>query len=122
MAESGTMATQAEVARKAGAFASATSTAEAYTNVYILQAESYINVKTRFNWTDVYAALSVDTKYILQEATTNLAAIYAILYDTQSFTILEETEDLINVLWAKAETIIELLKDKDVQSFVTGEA
>lgn len=114
----GTMSTQAEVARKAGAFASSTSTAEAYTNVYILQAESYVNVKTRKNWTAIYDSLDAAVKYILEETVSNLAAIYSILYNTQSFTILEESEDLINVMWAKAESNIEILKDPDIQTFM----
>ncbi len=120
MTEAGTMATQAEVARKAGNFASATSTAEAYTNVYILQAESYVNSKTLKDWTTAYAGLAVTVKYILEETVSNLAAIYAILFDTQQYTILEESEDLINIMWAKAEANIEILKDKDVQAFMVA--
>ncbi len=121
MVEAGTMSDNAEVVRKAGAFAGTTSTAEAYTNIYILDAESYVNVKTRKNWTDVYSTLNVDVKYILRETVSNLAAVWAILYDTQSYTILEESEDLVNVLWAKAEVNIALLQETVYQTFINGE-
>ena len=49
MVDTGIFATTAEVARKAGAGASATSSAEAYVNDYMTQVESLINTVTRHN-------------------------------------------------------------------------
>jgi len=44
MVEAGTFCVNADVLRKVGAHASATSVNEAYTNVYIVDAESFINI------------------------------------------------------------------------------
>ena len=52
MADTGIFCQNADVLRKAGANASSTATAEAYTNDFIAQAESVINAMTRYNWSD----------------------------------------------------------------------
>ena len=81
MADEGTFCTTAEVLRKAGANASATSTAEAYTNQFVKEAEGYIMVLCRSDFKTDYAGLNAEFKEILREATSNLAAMYAIQYD-----------------------------------------
>ena len=98
MADTGVFATTAEVGRKAGANASATSKAEAYVNDYMTQVESFINVATRYNWTDAYSGLDVDVKGVLKMVASDLAAIYVIMYDMSGFTSRTEAEDMINVL------------------------
>ena len=79
--DTGIFATTAEVSRKAGANASATSNVEAYINDFITQAESEINVATGFNWSDAYAGLNVDVKGILKRAASCLAATDVINFD-----------------------------------------
>lgn len=73
-------------------------TADEMWNMLIRQAESEINVSTRKNWTDVYSTLNDDLKYILEEAASNLAAIYAINWDSSGFTQLSEAQNMLNVL------------------------
>jgi len=121
MADSGIFATTAEVARKAGANASAVSVAEAYVNDYMTQAESTINAVTRYNWSDNYAGLDSDVKGILKEAASNLAAIYVITYDMSGFTTRTEAEDMINVLRDGYLRALSILVDKQVQTFMVGE-
>ena len=118
MAEEGTFATNALVEMKAGANCSATSKAEGYTNEYLKEAESQINAATRFNWHDVYSSLNTDTKYILQEAAANLAAIYVISYDMSGFSSRVEAEDMINILRDAALRCISILRDKKVEQFI----
>lgn len=118
MADTGIFATTAEVQRKAGVGASATSNAEAYTNDYMTQAESLINASCRYNFSDNYAALNADTKGILKEVASDLAAIYVIIYDMSGYTSRIEAEDLINVLRDAALRGLALLKDKKVTDFV----
>ena len=118
MADTGIFCTTAEVLRKAGANASATSSAEAYTNDFVTQAESEINVMTRYNWSDAYAALDVDVKGILKEAASNLAAIYVIQYDMSGFTTRTEAEDMINILRDAYLRCLSILRDKKNQTFV----
>ena|SRR3990167_8348208 len=120
MADTGIFATTAEVQRKAGANASATSKAEAYVNDYMTQVESYINAVTRNNWSDVYTTLNVDVKGILKEAASNLAAIYVIEYDMSGFTTRSEAESMINILFSRAVDCINMLKDSEVKDYVAG--
>ncbi len=118
MADTGIFATTAEIGYKAGAGKSATSSAEAYTNNFIAQAESYINSTCRYNFSDNYATLNTDTKMILKECASDLAAIYVILYDFSGYPSRIVAEDMINVLRDAALRCINLLKDKKVQEFV----
>lgn len=120
MADTGIFATTAEIGYKAGANASSTSTAEAYTNSFIAQAESLINVATRYNWSDAYAGLNADVKGLLKEAGSNLAAIYCINYDMSGFTSRAEAEAMITVLRDAALRAISTLKDIKARDFTTG--
>ena len=118
MADTGIFATTAEVERKCGANVSSTSKAEAYINDYMAQAESLINAVTRFNWSDAYSGLNADTKGLLKEVATNLAAIYAISYDMSGFTSRTEAENMINILRDAALRGLSLLRDQKVKTFV----
>lgn len=118
MADDGIFATSAQVGYKAGAGKSAVSSAVAYTDFYLLQAESYICAVTRYNWRDAYAALNIDVKYLLQEAASNIAAIYVILYDMSGYNALSYAQLMLNVLWGRAELCINLLKDYKVKDMM----
>lgn len=123
MADEGIFATTLEVQYKAGANASATSNVEAYINSYMTQAESLINVATRKNWSDDYAALNVDVKGILKEVASNLAAIYVLNYDASSIVAassLIEYEDRITILRDAALRGISLLREKAQETFMEG--
>lgn len=117
MADTGIFATTAEVQRKAGANASTTSKAEAYVNDYMTQAESTINSVCRFNFSDNYSTLNVDTKGLLKQVASDLAAIYVIEFDMSGFTSRIEAEDMINILRDAALRGMSLLRDKKVQEF-----
>lgn len=117
MAEAGTFCVNADVVRKAGAGASSTATAEAYTNVFINDAEAEINVATRYNWLDAYSGLNVDVKYILRAAASNLAAIYCISYDMGGYTSRTEAENMVNILRDGYLRAIAILRDKKAQDF-----
>lgn len=123
MVEAGIYTTNALVAYKIGANASATSKAEAYTNEYIAQAEAYINVVTRKIWavdTAAFAALNAQVSKLLSETASNLAAIYVIQYDMSAFTTRIEAEDMINILFARFIQCIEVLKEIAATDFMTG--
>ena len=120
MADEGIFATTAEVSRKAGANASATSNTEAYINDYMTQAESVINNMCRYNFSDNYATLNVDVKNILKEAASNLAAIYVIQFDMSGFTSRTEAENMVNILRDAALRNISILRDKKVVDFING--
>lgn len=121
MADTGIFATTAEIGYKAGANASTVSKAEAYTNSYIAQAESWINARTLYNWSDAYAGLNADVKGILKDAGSSLAAIYVINYDMSGFTSRQEALIMINILWARVEECCKLL-EKEANRTFTQEA
>lgn len=120
MADTGIFATTAEVQRKVGANASTTSNVEAYINQYMTEAESYINVLTRKNWSDVYSALNADVKGILKEAASNLAAIYVIIYDMSGFNSTRIAENRVNVLWSRFIQCCKVLISQNSEVFVTN--
>jgi hypothetical protein len=120
MADTGIFATTAEVQRKAGANASATSKAEAYTNDFMTQAESVINATCRYNFSDNYAALNADVKGILKDVASSLAAIYVISYDMSGFSTRTEAENMINILRDSALRGLSILRDKKTQDFING--
>jgi len=106
---------------KCGAKVSAASKAEAYANSFIAQAESLINVSCRKVFaanTAAFTALPATTKQLLTETASDIAAIYAILYDLSGFTSRVEAEDMINVLRDAALRGLSLLRDKKTQGFL----
>ena len=121
MVDTGIFATTAEVARKAGDNASATSVAEAYVNDFMTQVESFINSATRYNWSDAYTGLDVDVKGILKECASNFAAIYVLNYkptgDDGTLSRVEY-EDRVNILKDNALRALSLLREIEVQTFM----
>ena len=123
MVDTGIFATTAEVQRKAGANASATSNVEAYINDFMTQAESYINAATGKNWSDAYSGLNADVKGILKECASNLAAMYVLNYDATAIKTangLIEFEDRLIVLFARVKECIKILKEIGTEGFMTG--
>lgn len=118
MADTGIFTTGTKVKYKAGAKASTISTAEAYTNEFISLAESIINVKCKYNFSDAYASLNADVKGILSDAASNLAAIYCINYDISNYQP-GEAQFMIQTLKDSFERDIEILNKIDTESFVT---
>lgn len=120
MADTGIFCTGAEVLRKAGDGASATSITEAYTNDFIAQAESFINVATRTNFSDSYGALNADVKLILKEAASDLAAIYVINYDLDNFASLAQVQTRLDVLRDSFDRALKILMETKHTDFIEG--
>ena len=121
MVDTGIFATTAEVQRKVGANASATSNVEAYINDFMTQAESYINVATGKNWSDAYVGLNADKKGILKECASNLAAIYVLNYDATAIKTangLIEFEDRMIVLFSRVKECIKILSQTGTETFL----
>jgi hypothetical protein len=118
MVDTGIFATTAEIGYKAGANASATSKAEAYTNSYVAQAESRINADTNYNWSDAYGALNADVKAILKEAASNLAAVYVVQYDMSGFTSLKEAQSMVDILLFNYNECIKILREQLKKDFI----
>lgn len=122
MAEAGTLAINADVEKYAGANSSATSTAEAYTNVYIKEAEGLLCTKARYDWVTNYASISTIGKEILRDAVASYAAVKAISYDMSGFTSRQEALIMVNILWASWSETYKLMEDNNYKDFIlTGE-
>jgi len=88
-------------------------------DLWIVEAESFINVLTRNNYTDSYSTLNDDVKKILQEAASNLAAMYAVSYDMSGYTSRVEAEDILNILFVRFRQCIKLL-DQNAVTYING--
>lgn len=121
MVDTGIFATTAEVQRKVGANASATSNVEAYINDFMAQAESFINVIVGFNFSDVYSNLNADVKAILKEISSNLAAIYVLNYDATAVITATSNitfENRIMVLNYRLNQGIRVLRETGTETFI----
>ncbi len=87
---------------------------------WINQAESVINANIRFNFTDAYGTLNADTKMILNDVASSLAAINIIQYDMNSYTTRIEAEDMVNIQRDIALRGLSILRDKKQQDFING--
>jgi hypothetical protein len=108
------------VIAKAGAGANTTSVSVANIANYVQLAGSVLNARTKKNWTDAYAALNEDVKYIVDEIISDLAAIKVINYDMSGYTSRLEAEGMKLTLMNEAEKYIAELKDVDVQKWIVA--
>ena len=120
MAHTGIFATSDEILVKAGENVDSTGTTEARINALSLQAESYINLISRYNWSDNYATINADVRGILSEAESNLVAIYLISFNMAGYTTRVEAEDMVNILKVRFNECMVLLSDQKVVLFMQG--
>lgn len=119
MAELGTLCTNGDVAKLAGEKASATSAAEAYTNVYIKMAEGLLSSSARYDWVTNYASVSTIGKEILRNAVASFSAVMVMNYTMKGYTNTQEALTMINILWAMfSETRNKLEKDNKYKDFI----
>ena len=86
-----------------------------------LQAESFVNVMTRFNFSDAATAgLNADIQGILSDVVSSLVAIEGIAYDMSGYTTRTEAENKINVLRDGALRALSILRDKKAQEFMNN--
>jgi len=120
MADVGIFTKNADIQARAGINANTTSKAVAATDVYVLNVESFINVATRYNWSDAYSGLNADVKGILTDIGSCLCAIYVIQSDISGFTSRGEAESMITILRDIALRGIAILRDKKSEDFING--
>ena len=114
------MTTDAEIKSKVGANVSAAVT-EAMYDAWVLQAENFINVWTRVNFSDaITAGLNVDVKGIFSDFVSSKVAIQGIMYDMSGYTSRAEAEGMITVLKTDTQTIMSLLRDDKFQKFINA--
>lgn len=107
-----TMCTSGVVKVKATSSVSSAITDAQYT-ILINQAESRINVEAKKNFTDGYAGYNDDTKKMLEDCASSLAAIGAINYDTSGFPSRYAAQLAMDYNWATAQDILAILKKQE---------
>ena len=117
MAEEGTLCVNADVEKYSGANANTTADAEAYTNVYIKEAEGVIVSLSRFDYVTNYASLTAIAKEFLRDACAAYAAMGVITYDMSGYTSRIEAEDMLNILFAKWSAAKKVLLDQKWVTF-----
>lgn len=118
MAFTGITATEAEIDQKSGANVSSSFTDTMKTQS-LLQAENYLNTATLYNWSDNWAALNVDVKYIITGVTASLVAIDAIEYDPDAIGRAAAVFK-VNVLLDIVKRGIKLLGETAARTFIKG--
>jgi hypothetical protein len=112
----GTLATSGSVIIKAGANVSSSIANDTW-DTWIEEAEAVVSTISRYDWVTNYATVETNFKPILREIVSNIAAIYAIIYDMSGYTTRIEAEDMINVLRDAALRGLSLLRDQKGVSF-----
>lgn len=119
MADVGIYCKYANIAARAGARCNTTSNAVAWTDVIVLDMEALINVMTKKNWSDIYAGLNADVKYILMDATACACAMLVIQYDLSSIGS-REAETRLDFLRDCFYRDVKVLQSDDMKTFIVG--
>jgi len=112
-----TLCDSGAVKLKAGANVSTVLTAAQYTQL-INQAESFINNSARNDYVASYSGLAADKKKILEDCASCHAAIGAINYNMAGFSSRQEALIMINILWARMQECLRLIKDDNTRGFI----
>lgn len=112
----GIFATSDEILVKAGENYD-TSITEARINALCLQVESLINCRTRYNWSDAFAGLNADVKYLLAMLESDLVAMYILCYNMDPYTR-AIAETMLDVYKDNIERGFKVLEDTKAQDFM----
>ena len=118
MATVGTFATSGAVMFKAGKNVGVIS--ELQMNQLILQAEDFVNVSTRYNWSGAYSTLAPAVKYLLEDAAASHAAVGAIGYDLGGYASTARAQTLLDINWARLMEAVKLLKERVHSDYMKG--
>jgi hypothetical protein len=121
MADLGIYTKNADIQARAGVNANTTSKATAATDVYVLNIESMINVRTRYNWSDAFTAgLNADVQGILTHTGACWCAMLVISSDMSGYTSRSEAQTMLDFLNNEVNKGIAFLKEKAVETFILG--
>ena len=114
------LSTDAEMNAMAGELVDVTGWVDANKTAWGLHAENYLNVLTRYNFSDNFSSLNIDVKYILSEYVARYVAMCGIAYNMAGYTSRQEAEDMIGIHVLRMQEIEKLLLTKDNLSFIQG--
>lgn len=111
-----TLCTSGAIVNKAGAKASTTATtSNAILSDFSDEAESYICMRSRFDWLKNYTSVKTNFKPVLADAVSSIAAMKVVNYDMSKFSTRLEAQTVLDVLRDNAEQILQDLEKKEIQ-------
>jgi hypothetical protein len=114
-----TLTTSGAILRKAGANSNTTINASGGAiKEFSDQAEAFIIAATKKDWVSQYANISTNAKPLLDQMTSDLAAMYMIMYDMAGYTSRTESQTMLDVLRDNFERSLKILQDTEVQDFI----
>ena len=111
-----TLCTSGSVKLEAGDNAT-TRTAAEYTAL-INKAEGFVCASSQYDWVTNYASVSTVGTYLLDLATSKLAAMDVVKADLSVFSTKVESQVTFDVLWSEVVEAINLLRDEKHRKFV----
>lgn len=120
MAHTGIFATKTECDAMAGELVDTTGYTETNINNWCLQAESFLNALSKYNWSDKFASLNADVKYILAEYSARYVAVSAISYNMAGFTTRTEAENMVNIHIYRMKQIEYILSNNNYNTYIQG--
>jgi len=122
MADVGIFTKNADIQARAGVNANATSKATAATDVYVLDIEAMINVRTRKNWSAAVTAGPLDAS--VQGSLTHVGACWCAMIvvssDMSDYTSIEEATTMLDFLNNEVNKGLAFLKEKAAETFILG--
>ncbi len=118
MAATSIMSTDAEMNAMAGENIDVTGWTDANKTAWGLQAENYVVVISRYDWSTNFASLDAKSKLILSEYVARYTAVAGIAYNMAGFTSRIEAEDMINIHLFRMNRIEKLLSDQKVVTLI----
>lgn len=113
------LTTSAAIIRKAGINANSTLTSSgAFLYQVCEEAESYLNVNSGVNFCDLYATLDSDTKMLLGQTVSDLAASYVIAADMSAYTSTREATTMLDFYRDRIIDNIKTLKVDNARVFI----
>lgn len=120
MAATSILSTDAQMNAMAGANVAVAGWTDANKTAWGLHAENYLNILCRYNFSDNFATLNADVKYLLSEYVARYVGMCGILYNMVGYTSRIEAEDMINVHVFRMRQIEKLLKDQKSVTYMAG--
>lgn len=84
----------------------------------INQAESFVNVQSRYNWIPIFSTLGSGAALIIEDATSSYAAMNVAGYDPSGYSSRQEFQTILDINWSKVVECINLLRDEKFKTFV----
>ena len=120
MTDIGIYIKNADIQARAGVNANATEKLTAATDVYVLNIESMINMRTRKNWSTAFSGLDVSVKGSLTHVGACWCAMIVVNSDMSGFTSRSEAQTMMDFLNNEVNKGLSFLKEKAAETFILG--